>query len=84
MADSRVLDAPNLRLGNPFTYTERAISEISATEAFNTGINERDGHQCVVCGQSDEVVLQHAHIVPKVETNTVWISLIYLATCQIE
>jgi hypothetical protein len=57
--------------GNPFTYSERAISVISGTEAFNTGINRRDDKRCIVCGLDSRVLLEHAHIIPKVEIETV-------------
>jgi len=39
----------NLVGGNPFPYSDHAISVISATEAFETGINRRDNKRCVVC-----------------------------------
>ena len=61
----------NLLAGNPFSYSPRSISTISGTEAFNTGINLRDKEHCVVCGEEDEVLLEHTHIVPKVEKKTV-------------
>src|SRR5271170_7960037 len=60
----------DLRLGVPFTYSDRAISNISNTDAFNTGIDLRDDKKCIVCGDSDRTI-QHAHIIPKVESDTV-------------
>jgi 5-methylcytosine-specific restriction endonuclease McrA len=53
----------------PFVYTQRAISELSATEAFETGIDKRDEGKCVICGTV--LAVQHCHIVPKVEPDTV-------------
>lgn len=61
----------NLASGNPFTYEARAISVISGTEAFTRGINTRDKKRCVVCGERGRAILEHAHIVPKVEDETV-------------
>ena len=61
----------DLTSGNPFTYEARAISVISGTEAFKRGINTRDKKRCVVCGERGRAVLEHAHIVPKVEEETV-------------
>ena len=41
---SEWIPAPfNLLQGNPFKYSEHAISSISGTEAFRTGIEVRDG-----------------------------------------
>lgn len=59
----------NLTGGNPFPYSDHAISVISATEAFETGINRRDNEKCVVCGEAKWV--EHAHIIPKSEPETV-------------
>ena len=58
--------------GVPFTYAPAAISVISNTEAFKTGINKRDQY-CIVCGHSkdDMGTLQHCHIVAQVETKRV-------------
>ena len=66
--------AYDLRQGCPFTYSERAISLISGTEAFNTGINTRDARHCIICGTSIRCLLEHAHTVPKVEYDTVRLS----------
>jgi hypothetical protein len=67
----------NLLDGNPFEYSEHAISSISSTEAFQTGIEKRDIERCVVCGQSEPVLLNHAHIIPKIEKNTVRYTLLF-------
>src|ERR1700722_174183 len=74
----------DLRLGTPFTYSDRAISQISNTEAFNTGIDLRDGDQCIVCGVSHYDIVQHAPIIPQVEYDTVCLSnkLCYLHITQ--
>ena len=61
----------NLLTGNPFSYALRSVSAVSATEAFVTGIDLRDKGRCVVCGNGLQVVLEHAHIVPRVEHETV-------------
>jgi len=61
----------NLLAGNPFSYSPRSISAISATEAFITGIDSRDNGRCVVCGTGPTVLLEHAHIVARVEHETV-------------
>lgn len=60
----------NLAQGIPqnFVYDNDIISQISATEAFETGIDRRDGSKCIVCGWYEA---QHAHIIPKVETRMV-------------
>jgi len=59
----------NLLDGNPFPYSEQDISIISATEAFETGIDCRDKGRCVAC--SDDLPVEHAHIIPKSEPRTV-------------
>jgi hypothetical protein len=56
---------PLLLDGPPFPYPDVAISTVSHTLAFNTGINTRDGERCIVCGRDDS--LEHCHIVPTVE-----------------
>jgi hypothetical protein len=61
----------DLTSGNPFTYEARVISVISGTEAFTRKINKRDKKHCVVCGEGGRAILEHAHIVPKVEDETV-------------
>ncbi|KAF8349528.1 hypothetical protein F5887DRAFT_914458 [Amanita rubescens] len=60
----------NLLEGNPFEYSEHAISSISGTEAFEKGIKIRDRHLCVVCGYSQLRALNYCHIIPKVEDDT--------------
>lgn len=59
--------------GNPFAYGAVSVSTVtrSQTEAFNTGINARDLGQCIICGYGDPSALEHAHIIPKVEDDTV-------------
>jgi hypothetical protein len=42
----------NLLEGPPFEYSDDDISLISGTEAFDTGIDSRDGGRCVVCGDA--------------------------------
>ena len=61
----------DLSSGHPFVYDARPISVISGTEAFTRGINTRDKKRCVVCGERGGAILEHAHIVPKVEDDTV-------------
>jgi hypothetical protein len=63
-----VFDLPS---GNPFAYDARAISVISGTKAFTTGINTRDKMRCVICGEKDRGILEYAHIIPMVEDETV-------------
>ncbi|KIM39621.1 hypothetical protein M413DRAFT_29320 [Hebeloma cylindrosporum] len=58
----------NLLGGNPFAYSEHAISVTSATEAFETDIDSRDGDACVVCRINR--CLDHAHIIPTRERET--------------
>ena len=67
----------NLRQGNPFEYSEYAISSISGTEAFETGIKIRDRRLCVVCGLSQRQALHYCHIIPKVEDDTVRYELLF-------
>jgi hypothetical protein len=66
-----------LESGEPpagYAWPDRATSDLSTTTAFNTGIDERDRffgqRRCVVCGRQG-VVLQHCHIIPKIEEDTV-------------
>ena len=65
--------------GNPFEYAEDATSStsLSGTEAFETGIEKRDGNFCVVCGFSDPQALDYCHIIPKVEDETVRYKLLF-------
>jgi hypothetical protein len=80
----------DLRNGLPFPYDDYAVSQISNTEAFVTGIDKRDAEHCVVCGiHANEGILEHAHIVPKSEPYTVRVSdeshaLSYLTLIQWE
>lgn len=67
----------NLRQGNPFEYSEYAISSISGTEAFETGIKIRDRRLCVVCGLSQRQALHYCHIIPKEEDDTVRYELLF-------
>ncbi|KAF5382142.1 hypothetical protein D9615_004426 [Tricholomella constricta] len=60
----------DLSSGYPFTHDARAISVISGTDAFTTVIDTRDKKRCVVCGERGRSVLEHAHIVPRVEDET--------------
>jgi len=50
----------NLLAGHPFEYSGDAISLISGTDAFDTGIDIRDAQRCVI-----GIGLLHCHIVPK-------------------
>lgn len=57
---------------NPFSdIPEGSISSISASEAFATGIDTRDGSSCVICGFRIPGCVDHAHIVPRTDTETV-------------
>lgn len=60
-----------------FEYPAHPISEISATEAFNTGINNRDGEACIVCGS--DLNVEHTHIIPQVETKVVSASFVRIS-----
>ena len=61
----------NLNKGLPFSYSEAAISQISATEVFKSGINNRDEQMCIVCGFRGKSALDHCHIVPRHEGDRV-------------
>ncbi|KAF8960878.1 hypothetical protein BDZ97DRAFT_1831237 [Flammula alnicola] len=61
-----------------FGFSERPLSELSASTAFNTGINRRDTRggyrRCVVCGI--KVALDYAHIIPQAEREVLtWATL---------
>ncbi|KAF8430291.1 hypothetical protein EV426DRAFT_511252, partial [Tirmania nivea] len=43
----------------------RSVSHISATEAFITGLDNRDNAQCIVCGYDLKECLAHCHIIGK-------------------
>jgi hypothetical protein len=68
----------DLRQGPPFTYSEQAISQISNTEVFSSGIDKRDAEKCIICGFDAKRLLQHAHIIPKVESETALVILVPL------
>lgn len=70
----------NLREGNPFEYSQHTISSASGTEAFEAGIQTRDGDFCVVCGQSQLRILNYCHIIPKIERDTVRYKLLFYHT----
>ena len=55
----------NLDEGPPFLYSNAAISVISNSEAFNTGIDKRDDNRCIVCGFRGLYALEHCYIVPR-------------------
>jgi hypothetical protein len=55
MTESWTPRAYNLWAGIPFAYSEHAISAISGTEEFNTGINAK---RCIVCGLDDRLLLE--------------------------
>ena len=78
MSESEWIPEPfNLLEGNPFEYSEHAISSISGTEAFETAIKTRDRNSCVVCGHSQRRALNYCHIIPKVEDDTVRYELLF-------
>lgn len=80
MSESYTPNAFNLRDGNPFTYDARSISTASSTMAFKTGIDARNRGQCIVCGLQGDGVLEHAHIIPQVENQTVCSHILLKAT----
>ena len=49
----------DLRAGNPFEYSQCTISSLSQTEVFEAGIRTCDGDRCVVCGQSQQRILDY-------------------------
>ena len=67
----------NLLEGNPFDYSQHTISSISEMEVFEAGIRTRDGDRCVVCGRTEQGILDYCHIIPKVESDTVRYELFY-------
>jgi len=78
MSDLEWIPAPfNLLDGNPFEYSEHAISSISGTEAFRTGIEARDGNSCIVCGVGGRGALNDCHIIPQIEDDTVRYELLF-------
>lgn len=56
---------------NPLPYPDIAGSDGSSTDVFETGMNKRDNPVlgCVVCGV--DYAVEHTHIVPTAEINTV-------------
>ncbi|KAH8823148.1 hypothetical protein DL96DRAFT_1616802 [Flagelloscypha sp. PMI_526] len=58
----------------PYALDHQTISTVSDTDAFDTGLNERDVHDgnpvCVVCGYGAEDALDYCHIIPKDEIET--------------
>jgi hypothetical protein len=58
-----------------YAWSERALSDLSTTTAFKTGLNERDiffGQlRCIICGTGIPNILQHCLIIPKSEGHTV-------------
>ena len=67
----------NLNNGPPFSYSNVAISAISNTEVFRTGIDKRDGNFYILCGFSIKEVLEHCYIVPKGDEERVCTSFLY-------
>ena len=67
----------NLLEGNPFDYSQHSISSVSQTEVFEAGIRTRDGDHCVVCGRTEQGILDYCHIIPKVESDTVRSELLF-------
>ena len=65
---------PYTQVPDGFEYPAHTVSETSATEAFNTGINLRDEGACVVCWFRART--EHAHIIPRVETPVVSASFV--------
>jgi hypothetical protein len=50
----------------------RALSTGSEINAFNYGLNRRDGDRCVICLQGIKGAVDHCHIVPKSEDPGIW------------
>lgn len=60
------IDGPPAGFG--YAYIDALTEGSIRTEAFDTGVDDRDGKQCVVCGDR---LYEHVHIVPKTEEDTV-------------
>jgi len=60
-----------------YARSERVMSDVSTSTAFETGLDKRDTflgvHRCVVCGRGPET-LEHCHIIPQAEPLT-WTDL---------
>jgi 5-methylcytosine-specific restriction endonuclease McrA len=56
-------------------WDEDDTTQPSDTTAFNEGIDERDDGTCAVCGHV--VILEHCHIIPRSEPETVSCSFFY-------
>ena len=53
-----------------FLPEARSISENSGTSTtFHTGLDLRDGHRCLICGDPEDV--EYCHIIPMLERDTV-------------
>jgi 5-methylcytosine-specific restriction endonuclease McrA len=61
----------DLSEGPIFQYFEYDQSVASDTAAFETGIDDRDDHRCIVCGVALRDMLEYCHIIPKDEVETV-------------
>lgn len=71
-----VWSAYPLPLGElPCNFDYESVSEISGTEAFNTGIDRRDVYEgrvvCIVCGIDIDMILDYCHLIPECEPETV-------------
>jgi hypothetical protein len=70
-----------LELGEPpvgYAWSDRALSSLSTTTAFNSGIDEQDKflgyNHCIICGAKQQTwarILEHSHVIPKSEEVTV-------------
>ena len=56
-------------------WDEDDTTQSSGTTAFNKGIDECDDGTCAVCGHV--VILEHCHIIPRSEPQTVSCSFFY-------
>lgn len=67
---------------NGFSYSDRAISEISTRTAFDTGIMRRDifheKRRCVECGVESLIGLQFRHIIPQCDRETAFVRLTFI------
>jgi hypothetical protein len=57
-----------------YAQSECALSDLSTTTAFETGLDERDRFfgqcRCVICGRQGRI-LERCYIIPKTEEDTV-------------